>query len=203
MIFAQENEYSVVLDACVLVPMALCDCLLRLAEEPALYRPLWSEQILREVAKSLEEDFKRTPQEISWRLDQMKTAFPEAMVTVPNELVKGVECIPDPNDRHVLAAAVMARANAIVTQNKKHFPEDCVNKFEILCQSADEFLVHQYHLSWELILDKLDAQAIGIGHTRAVVIENLRQTAPGFCKKFFIAKPGATFSISRIPLTEP
>jgi predicted nucleic acid-binding protein len=182
MIFAQENEYSVVLDACVLVPMALCDCLLRLAEEPALYRPLWSEQILREVAKSLEEDFKRTPQEISWRLDQMKTAFPEAMVTVPSELVKGVECIPNPNDRHVLAAAVMARANAIVTQNKKHFPEDWVNKFEILCQSADEFLVHQYHLSWELILDKLDAQAIGIGQTRAVVIENLRQTAPGFCK---------------------
>jgi len=182
MIFTQENEYSAVLDACVLLPMALCDCLLRLAEAPALYRPLWSEQILDEVAKSLKEDFDRTPEEISWRLGQMKAAFPEAMVTVPSELLKAVECIPDPGDRHVLAAAVMARANTIVTQNKKHFPADCLAKFEVLCQNADEFLVDQYHLSWELVLDKLDAQAIGIGQNRAVVIANLSLAAPEFCK---------------------
>lgn len=182
MIFTQENEYSAVLDACVLVPMALCDCLLRLAEEPALYRPLWSEQILQEVAKSLKEDFKRTSKEISWRLDQMRLAFPEAMVTVPTELLKGVECIPDPADRHVLAAAVMARANAIITQNKKHFPADCLAKFEVLCQSADDFLIHQYHLSWELVLEKLDDQGIGIGQNRAFVVSGLRQSAPEFCK---------------------
>ena len=57
MLFTQENEYSAVLDACVLVPMALCDTLLRLAEKPALYQPLWSEQILAEVAKVLESEF--------------------------------------------------------------------------------------------------------------------------------------------------
>jgi predicted nucleic acid-binding protein len=182
MIFTQGNEYSAVLDACVLVPMVLCDCFLRLAEEPAFYRPLWSEQILCEVGKALKEDFGRSPTEISWRLKHMKDAFPEAMVTFPNELLKGVECIPDPNDRHVLAAAVMARASAIVTQNKKHFPAECLNKFRVLCQTADEFLVDQYHLSWELTLDKLDAQATGIGQDRAVVVSNLRQFAPEFCK---------------------
>ena len=182
MIFTQENEYSVVLDACVLIPMALCDCLLRLAEEPAMYRPLWSEAILKEVAKSLKEDLKRTPAEISWRLDQMRLAFPEAMVTVPKELLKGVECIPDPGDRHVLAAAVLAHANAIVSQNRKHFPADCLARFGVVCQSADDFLVHQYHLSWEIVLEKLDAQATGIGQSRAVVIANLKQSAPEFCK---------------------
>ncbi|HKR96279.1 MAG TPA: hypothetical protein VJW55_12985, partial [Candidatus Angelobacter sp.] len=72
MIFTQENEYAAVLDACVLVPMGLCDCLLRLAESPALYRPLWSEDILQELAKTLKEDFKRTPEEIAWRLERMK-----------------------------------------------------------------------------------------------------------------------------------
>ena len=182
MIFTQGNEYSAVLDACVLVPMALCDCLLRLAEEPALFRPLWSEQILQDVAKSLKEDFNRTPEEIAWRLGQMRAAFPEAMVTFPRELLKGVECIPDPKDRHVLAAAVMARASAIITQNGKHFPIDCLAKFDILRQGADEFLVNQYHLSWEVVLEKLDAQATGIKQTRAVVISNLRQAAPEFCK---------------------
>lgn len=182
MIFTQENEYSVVLDACILIPMALCDCFLRLAEEPALYRPLWSECILQEVAKSLREDFKRTPEEIAWRLDQMQLAFPEAMVTVPGELLKGVECIPDPDDRHVLAAAVVAHAHAIISQNTKHFPADCLNQFGVVCQNADDFLVHQYHLSWEIVLEKLDAQAVGIGQNRAVVISNLKQSAPEFCK---------------------
>jgi len=182
MIFTQGNEYSVVLDACVLVPMALCDCLLRLAEEPALYRPLWSEQILEEVATSLRKDLGRTPGEIAYRLQEMRLAFPEAMVAVPSELLKGVECIPDPKDRHVLAAAVMARANAIVTQNTKHFPADCLAKFQVLRQTADEFLIHQYHLSWEIVLEKLDNQAIGIGQSRAFVVSSLKHSAPEFCK---------------------
>lgn len=42
---ARSNQYTVVLDTCVLVPMPLCDTLLRLAEEPALYLPKWSDDI--------------------------------------------------------------------------------------------------------------------------------------------------------------
>jgi hypothetical protein len=53
MILTPDNEYSVVLDACVLAPMPLCDTLLRLAEEPGLYRPLWGEEILREVSDTI------------------------------------------------------------------------------------------------------------------------------------------------------
>src|SRR5271169_3236175 len=117
MIFTQENEYSAVLDACVLVPVALCDALLRLAEEPAMYRPLWSEQIMEEMAKALRTKLNRTGAEIAYRRQQMNAAFPEAMVIVPPELLRAAECIPDEGDRHVLAAAIMARAHAIVTQN--------------------------------------------------------------------------------------
>ncbi len=182
MIFTEENDYSVVLDACVLVPMALCDCLLRLAEAPAMYRPLWSQQILQEVASTLKRDFDRTPKEISWRLEQMQLAFPEAMVTVPGELLKGMGCIPDPDDRHVLAAAVVGRANAIITQNTRHFPTECLAKFGVLRQTADDFLVNQYHLSWETVLEKLDAQAIGIGQSREAVVAYLKLAAPEFCK---------------------
>jgi hypothetical protein len=67
MIFTQENEYAAVLDACVLVPMALCDLLLRLAEEPAMYRPLWSEQILTELARALKTKLRRSAEEVAWR----------------------------------------------------------------------------------------------------------------------------------------
>jgi hypothetical protein len=61
MIFTPGNDHSTVLDACVLVPMALCDLLLRLAEEPAMYRPVWSEQILTEMAKALKTKLHRSP----------------------------------------------------------------------------------------------------------------------------------------------
>jgi hypothetical protein len=111
----------------------------------------------------------------------MSQAFPEAMVPVPPELLRAVECIPDEKDRHVLAAAIMARANTIVTQNTKHFPQSCLEKYGMLCQTADDFLVHQYHLCPQLILDKLDDQGGGISRDRAYVVASLKASAGGFC----------------------
>jgi len=182
MIFTQENEYSAVLDACVLVPAALNDFLLRLAEEPAMYRPLWSEQILAEMTIALRTKLHRTVAEAEWRKNQMREAFPEAMVNVPAELLRAVECMPDEDDRHVLAAAIMARAHTIVTQNTKHFPKECLGKFGVLCQTADDFLIHQYHLCPQLLLDKLDDQAAGISKERSYVIASLKSSAQEFSK---------------------
>jgi predicted nucleic acid-binding protein len=180
MIFTPGNDYSAVLDACVLVPAALCDTLLRLAEEPAMYRPFWSEEILAEMAKALKAKLNRTAPEIAYRRQQMNAAFPEAMVTVPPDLIRAVECIPDESDRHVLAAAIMARAEVIVTQNTKHFPRPCVESYGVHCQTADEFLIQQFRLSEQLVLDKLDDQAAGISRDRTYVIHSLKQCAPGF-----------------------
>jgi len=182
MIFTQENEYSAVLDACVLVPAALNDFLLRLAEEPAMYRPVWSEQILAEMTTAMRTKLHRTAAEVAWRKGQMCDAFPEAMITVPSELLRAVDCLPDEDDRHVLAAAILARANTIVTQNTKHFPKECLDKFGVLCQKADDFLIHQYHLRPQLLLDKLDDQAAGISQDRAYVIASLKLSAKKFAE---------------------
>lgn len=146
-----------------------------------MYRPLWSEQILGEMGKAMETNLHRTAEEIEHRRREMKSAFPEAMVSFPRELIRAVECIPDENDRHVLAAAVMARANTIVTQNVKHFPKSCLEKYNVLCQTADDFLLHQYHLCPQMVLDKIDDAGAGIGHDRDYVINSLRRFAPAFC----------------------
>jgi hypothetical protein len=61
MILNQDNEYAALWDACVLVPICLCDTLLRLAEDPAMYRPLWSSEILREVGDALESKINLSP----------------------------------------------------------------------------------------------------------------------------------------------
>ena len=182
MIFTPGSDYSAVLDACVLVPMALCDLLLRLAEEPAMYRPLWSEQILTEMARALKTKLHRSSEAAAWRRQQMKQAFPEAMVTVPSALLKAVECIPDKDDRHVLAAAIIAQANAIVTQNTRHFPKDCCQKYGVLCQTPEDFLIDQYRLHPQQVLDKLDDQAAGISQNRAFVVVSLKASVPKFCQ---------------------
>ena len=182
MIFTPGNDQSAVLDACVLVPMALCDLLLRLAEEPAMYRPLWSEQILTEMTKALRTKLHRSSEQAAWRCQQMKEAFPEAMVTVPSALLKAVECIPDKNDRHVLAAAIMGHASVIVTQNTRHFPKDCCEKYGVLCQTPDDFLIDPYHLRPQLVLDKLDDQAAAISQNREFVIKSLKASVPKFLR---------------------
>jgi len=181
MILTPDNEYAVVLDACVLGPMPLCDILLRLAEEPALYRPLWSEQILQEVGRVLDR-LGKTEAQRERRLAFMRSYFPEAMIEVPADLPNALNCVPDADDRHVLAAAIRGHANAIITFNERDFPEECLRQYDVLRQSPDEFLVHQFHLNPDVVLEKIDAQATAIRQERKHVIAKLRDLvqAPNF-----------------------
>ncbi len=71
-------RYAVVLDACVLVPIALADPLRRIAEK-GLYRPLWSERILREAQAAIEEIHPGI--DVQKRFTDMREAFDGALVT--------------------------------------------------------------------------------------------------------------------------
>jgi predicted nucleic acid-binding protein len=182
MILTPDNEYVVVLDACVLVPMPLCETLLRLAEEPSLYRPLWSDPILQEVGSVLARSLKLTAAQVNRRLAAMRDTFPEATVVIPTDLHLALTCIPDPKDRHVLAAAIRGKADAILTSNRRHFPPECLQQYDVELMSPDDFLVHQFHLNRDAILDKLDAQAAAIRETREMVVKRFRDhlQAPNF-----------------------
>ncbi len=181
MILTLDNEYSAVLDACVLYPMPLCDTLLRLAEEPAFYRPLWSEQILQELGQALT-DRKYTGQQRDRRINVMREHFPEAIVDVPEEIIHAVATLPDMKDRHVLAAAILAKANAIVTANTKHFPSEPLEKYGVLCQTPDDFLIHRYHLWPGEVLERLDEQAADIRLERAHLLKLLEKATPKFTR---------------------
>ena len=75
----------------------------------------------------------------------------------------------------------MSRADAIVTQNTRHFPKDCCKKYGVLCQTPEDFLIDQYRLHPQLVLDKLDDQAAGISQNREFVVASLRASVPKFC----------------------
>ena len=182
MILTPNNEFCVVLDACVLVPMPLCDTLLRAAEEPSFFRIVWSEQILEEVRKTINgSKFNYSAQQAERRVASMQSAFPEALHRIPQGSVDGILGLPDPDDRHVLALANHSHANTIVTNNLRDFPAEALAPHHVTILSADEFLMHQYHLDPQLILEKLDRQAAGIRRQRSEVLALLHKLAPGFC----------------------
>lgn len=183
MILTPDNEYCVVLDACVLMPMPLCDTLLRAAEEPSFFCMVWSEQILEEVRRGLEGPrFGYSILQVDRRFQAMNAAFPEALRKVPPGLIEAIQGLPDPDDRHVVALAIHARVNTIVTNNVRDFPAEVLSQHDLTALSADDFLVHQYHLNPQIMLEKLDRQAAGIRQQREDILKLLHSSVPRFCE---------------------
>ena len=137
---------SAVLDACILYPAPLRDFLLRLAEDK-LFFPLWTEKIRDEWIDNLlrrRPDLKRENLERTRR--QMDFHFPDSLVH-GYEPITPTLTLPDPNDCHVLAAAVHAKTKYIVTFDLNHFPNAILQPCNIEALSPDEFvlrLIQQY-----------------------------------------------------------
>lgn len=68
-----------------------------------------------------------------------------------------------PKDRGVLAAAVICGAHAIISNNIKHFPKECLAAYKLECLTADEFISHLYYSDPDLFITKLQEQAADIG----------------------------------------
>lgn len=155
--------YTAILDACVLVPNALCDTLLRLAER-GFYRPLWSQRILQEVEWALASVHREIPHDrIERRLDAMNATFEDALITGWEPVCAGLD-LPDPDDRHVLAAAIRSGAQAIVTFNLKDFPEDRLSPTGVAATHPDEFLLDQLDLHPGLARQVLIEQAADLAN---------------------------------------
>jgi predicted nucleic acid-binding protein len=167
-----------VLDACVVVPAALRDTLLRLAEEPRLYLPRWSDEIISEMARTLEREIGLTPLKTAHLVSELETHFGEAWVTGYETMLGQVT--NDPDDRHVLAAAIKCGAPVIVTYNKRHFPQAALEPWGIEVQGPGAFLKDQYNLDPDLVIDKLHAQAENIGRSLPELLRVLKRVVPSF-----------------------
>lgn len=130
----------VLLDANVLYPTILRGLLLARARAGA-YRPLWSARILEEWRRAaLRDGAVFADAEVA----SARAAFPEAEVA-PKPGTEARLWLPDPNDVHVLAAAIDGHADELLTFNVKDFPGNLVTEEGILRRGPDEFLLEQFH----------------------------------------------------------
>jgi predicted nucleic acid-binding protein len=132
--------FRVVLDACVLYPLKLRDILLGAAMSN-FYQVYWSEMILDEAMRNLISDGRMSEAQASNLAAAMRRLFPEAQVTGYEDLIPSMR--NDQKDRHVVAAAVKAGAQVIVTENVRDF-RDLPSGIE--AQTSDEFLSNLFDL---------------------------------------------------------
>jgi hypothetical protein len=79
---------------------------------------------------------------------------PDCLVRNYRKIAKGLE-LPDENDRHVLAAAIKAGAQVIVTCYLRDFPAAILQEYEIEAQHPDDFILYQKEENLSLVTEKL------------------------------------------------
>jgi predicted nucleic acid-binding protein len=131
-------SFTALFDACVLYPAPLRDLLMRLATTE-LFRACWSAAIHDEWTGAV----LRTRPELKAQLERTRQLMDahvlDSLVTGYEPLIKTLD-LPDPHDRHVLAAAIVGRADLIVTKNLKDFPAERLAPFGIDAQHPDVFV---------------------------------------------------------------
>jgi len=140
-----QTQFTVVFDASVLYNAPVRDLLLQLASQ-GLFRARWSARIQEEWMRNLLEkrpDLKR--EQLERTCEMMNKTVLNCLVEDYEELAAGIT-LPDPDDAHVLAAALKSQAQVIVTYNLKDFPQSTLTKYQIEVLHPDTFLRSQLDL---------------------------------------------------------
>jgi predicted nucleic acid-binding protein len=140
-----QSQFTVVIDACVLYAAPVRDLMLQLASE-GLFRARWTRKIQEEWKSNLlknRPDLK--PEQLERTCGLMNRSILGSLVEDYEELAAGI-ILPDPNDTHVVAAALKSQAQIIVTGNLKDFPDKMLAKYQLEAQHPDTFLRSQLDL---------------------------------------------------------
>lgn len=170
-----------VYDANVLYPSALRDFLIRLAIED-LVHARWSDRILDEVFRNIEINRPDLdPARLLRTRQRMCAAVLDCVVEGYEELEPAIT-LPDPDDRHVVAAAIRAGAGVIVTFNLRDFPEDALVRHGVVAMHPDLFALEVLARSPTAVLEIVSLQAADLKnppHTALDVVGALERCGLG------------------------
>ncbi|MDX1628027.1 MAG: PIN domain-containing protein [Fulvivirga sp.] len=133
-----SSRFTAVIDANVLYPIVIRDYLFWLAHH-SLFTPKWSKSLMEEFIAIFESKGNLDPKKVMQQVKRMNNAFPDALVTNYEEIMKSIE-LKDKKDIHVLAAGIKCNANVIITNNLADFPGDYLNEFSLNAKSPDDFM---------------------------------------------------------------
>ena len=148
---------KVVYDASVLYPAPLRDFLMWLALTD-LFKARWTEQIHDEWMRNV---LKNRPELTLAQLTRTRNLM---NIHVQDSLVTGYEfliptlTLPDSEDRHVLAAAIHAQADLIVTFNLKDFPSSILSTHKLEAIHPDEFILELIDMDWVAVIQAAEKQ---------------------------------------------
>ena len=126
-------------DACVLYPFYLRDLLVRLALTD-LFRAKWTDEIHDEWIGNLSKNEGIPAESLARTRRLMDGAVLDCLVTGYARRIADLT-LPDPGDRHVLAAAIESASEVIITKNLADFPQDYLGQFGIAAKHPDEFVL--------------------------------------------------------------
>jgi hypothetical protein len=164
--------YTALFDACVLYPQTLRDVLLSLARTE-LFRARWSAHINDEWTRNRLKKHPDKAAQIDRTLALVNASVPDCLVTGYEALIESIGPLPDPDDRHVVAAAIVGRADVIVTLNLDDFPPAVLDPYHIDVQHPDEFVIHQFTLDVATALSGFKAMRARLSRPPMTVDEYL------------------------------
>jgi len=133
------SNFTAIYDACVLYPAPLRDLLMQLALTD-LFRARWTDQIHDEwIRNLLKNRSDLTLQKLTDIKEQMNSHVRDCLITDYEYLIPALS-LPDLNDRHILAAAIVGSADVIVTANLSDFPASILAQHNVLAQHPDVFI---------------------------------------------------------------
>lgn len=142
---------TVLFDSSVLYPAPIRDILIELAIN-GLYQAKWTEEIHEEWIRNLLKNRKDLQRfQLERTKDLMNKSIPDCLVCGYKNLINIVN-LPDPDDQHVVAAAIKSNSQLIVTNNIKDFPNNVLSDFDIESINADDFFLDQLDLNRPLFL---------------------------------------------------
>ncbi|RZW07902.1 MAG: PIN domain-containing protein [Rhodobacteraceae bacterium] len=134
---------KVLIDACVLYPTFLRELITEWAATGG-FTPLWSDRILEEWRRAAARNGPADQRIAEAEIAALSARFPAAIVAVDARTEAALH-LPDPDDNHVLAAAIDGGADELLTLNVRDFPTNALAAHDLMRRHPDEFLLEAFH----------------------------------------------------------